>query len=252
MSIRLTQTGPEIMQIRAVVVEDEALTRQAIAKLLRQQDWLVSEACDAAACEALLRNSKFDVAIVDLGLPGKSGQDLIAALGATNDIAILAVTAHGDPDKRIATLEGGADDFIVKPYHSGELIARIRAVLRRRAAQTDDEFFIQNWRINLTSHIASFQSDQGNPNEQKVSLTRGEVAILALLADANGRIVSRERLSRAAARPSQEGDLRTVDTLIFRLRRKFQKIDGRSEASIVTVPSLGYRFCEPVKANRGE
>ncbi|WP_295531143.1 response regulator transcription factor [Novosphingobium sp. Chol11] len=234
--------GPDrAMQVHAVIVEDETLTRQSLGTLLRAQGWQVWEASDAAACDAILREESIDLALIDLGLPGRTGQELIADLAGSKTIAILAVTARWQPEQRIAVLEAGADDYVVKPFHNGELIARIRAVLRRRKAQIGNVIKIEGWEVDLDARVARADTHSDAASVQ-IALTRGEVAILALLAEAGGRIVSRERLSKVAARRAQDGDLRTVDTLIYRLRRKFQAGNDDSGLNISSVPGLGYRL----------
>jgi DNA-binding response OmpR family regulator len=230
------------MNVRAVIVEDEMLTRHAIGRLLREQGWQVWEAADGAACDAILRNEVINVALIDLGLPGRKGQDLVASLAKLGSIAILAVTAQSHADQRIAVLEAGADDYVVKPFHNGELIARIRAVLRRHRLQVGDFISIQGWEVDVNARTATVSPSNNDIGGETIALTRGEVAILVLLAEAGGRIVSRELLARAAARPEQSGDLRTVDTLIYRLRRKFQTKDGETKSIILAVPGLGYRL----------
>jgi two-component system, OmpR family, response regulator PhoP len=224
------------MLVRAIIVEDETLTRHTIGRLLRDHGFKVWEAADAAACEAILRVEVINIALVDLGLPGRTG------LAHRGSIAILAVTAQSQPDQRIAVLEAGADDYITKPFHPGELIARMRAVLRRHRAQVGDVLSIQGWEVDLDARQAVALEDRTDGSAAPIALTRGEVAILSLLAEAGGRIVSRELLAKAAARPDQTGDLRTVDTLIYRLRRKFQSKDGEAKSIIFAVPGLGYRL----------
>lgn len=230
------------MQVRAIVVEDETLTRHALAKLLRAQGWKVFEASDSAACNVILREEAVDLALVDLGLPGQSGQELIRDMASGDTMAILAVTAQWHPEQRIAVLDAGADDYVTKPFHDGELVARIRAVMRRRKMQIGTVVSLENWELDLDSRIARCLAPGGDAAAEPVHLTRGEVSILSLLAEAGGRIVSRERLSKAAARPTQGGDLRTVDTLIYRLRRKLQVDDADQNAFIAAVPGLGYRL----------
>lgn len=241
--------GPlRAMQVHAVIVEDETLTRQSLGKLLRSQGWQVWEASDAAACDAILREELIDLALVDLGLPGRTGQELIKSLASSDTMAILAVTAQWQPEQRVAVLEAGADDYIIKPFHDGELIARIRAVLRRRKSQIGNVITIDRWEVDCDARVAR-AAEGADRAPQEIALTRGEVAILALLAEAGGRIVSRERLSKAAARRAQDGDLRTVDTLIYRLRRKFQTDGADSGLNISAVPGLGYRLAGTSPAN---
>jgi DNA-binding response OmpR family regulator len=230
------------MQVHAVIVEDETLTRHALAALLRAQGWQVWEASDASACDAIVRDETIDLALVDLGLPGRTGQDLIRSLASSDTMAILAVTAQWQPEQRVAVLEAGADDYVIKPFHNAELIARIRAVLRRRKMQIGNVIRIDNWEIDLDSRVARGAVGPPGAPVLQIALTRGEVSILALLAEAGGRIVSRERLSKAAARRTHDGDLRTVDTLIYRLRRKLQADNAAAALNISSVPGLGYRL----------
>lgn len=229
------------MRVHAVIVEDEAFTRQSLGRLLRAQGWHVWEASDAVACDAILREEFIDLALVDLGLPGRTGQELIKSLASSDTMAILAVTAQLQPEQRVAVLEAGADDYIIKPFHDGELVARIRAVLRRRKAQIGNVIKIDRWEVDLDARVAR-AAEGSDRYPLEIALTRGEVSILSLLAEAGGRIVSRERLSKAAARRAQDGDLRTVDTLIYRLRRKFQIDSAETGLNISSVPGLGYRL----------
>ena len=117
--------------IRVIVVEDETLTRRAIALGLREQNFEVLEAADALACKALLRQQRVEAIVLDVGLPGLNGLALVKELRAQADLAILIVTRRGAPEARIEALDLGADDYLVKPVHHGELAARIRSVMRR-------------------------------------------------------------------------------------------------------------------------
>src|ERR1700712_801598 len=118
--------------IRGIVVEDETLTRRAIALGLREQHFDVLEAADAFACKALLRQPRVEAIVLDVGLPGPDGLSLVTELREQGDLAILIVTRHSAPEARIEALDLGVDDYLVKPVHHGELAARIRSVMRRR------------------------------------------------------------------------------------------------------------------------
>lgn len=232
-----------VRMIRCVVVEDETLTRQGLVRLLEAEGIETIAASDAYACAAALKGGPVDIAVVDLGLPGPGGDTLVTQLAAGGDTVIVVLTATGDPARRIALLDLGADDYVVKPYHPGELMARIRAVLRRRPARTGQVVQTTGWALDLAACLArptGGRSDAAVP----VALTRGEVAILEQLAAAEGKVVSRERLCRVAARPGTEGDLRTVDTLVFRLRRKLARPGLGSEDTIATAPGFGYRLVQ--------
>lgn len=229
--------------IRCVVVEDETLTRQSLVRLLEAEGIETIAASDIYACTAALKAGPVDIAVVDLGLPGPGGETLVAQLAAASDTAILVLTATDDPARRIELLDLGADDYVVKPYHPGELMARIRAVLRRRQARTGQLVQTHGWILDLTACLARpVAPTETGGTVAPVPLTRGEVAILDQLAAADGKVVSRERLCRAAARPGTEGDLRTVDTLVFRLRRKLSRPGLTGEEVIATAPGFGYRL----------
>lgn len=227
--------------IRCVVVEDETLTRQGLVRLLEAEGIEAVAASDTYACAAALRSGPVDVAVVDLGLPGPGGETLVEQLAAQGDTAILVLTATDDPERRIRLLDLGADDYVVKPYHPGELLARIRAVLRRRQLRGNSRVETVGWHLDLAACLARPSGPQ-TEGVSPVPLTRGEIAILDQLAAADGKVVSRERLCRAAARPGTDGDLRTVDTLVFRLRRKLARPGLSGEDVIATAPGFGYRL----------
>lgn len=230
-----------VRMFRCVVVEDETITRQGLVRLLEAEGIETVAASDAYACAAALKGGPVDIAVVDLGLPGPGGDTLVAQLAARGDTAIMVLTATDDPGRRIALLDLGADDYVVKPYHPGELMARIRAVLRRRQARTGQVVATTGWTLDLTACLAHPTGNWAD-GAVAVALTRGEVAILEQLAAAGGKVVSRERLCRVAARRGTEGDLRTVDTLVFRLRRKLARPGLSHEDTIATAPGFGYRL----------
>ncbi len=232
-----------VRMIRCVVVEDETLTRQGLVRLLEAEGIETVAASDAYACAAALKGGPVDIAVIDLGLPGPGGETLVTQLAAGSDTAIVVLTATDDPARRIALLDLGADDYVVKPYHPGELMARIRAVLRRRQARTGQVVQTTGWKLDLAACLAR-PVGTGAEAAVPVALTRGEVAILEQLAAAEGKVVSRERLCRVAARPGTEGDLRTVDTLVFRLRRKLARSGLGNEDTIATAPGFGYRLVQ--------
>jgi two-component system torCAD operon response regulator TorR len=220
--------------IRVVVVEDETFTRRAIALGLREQNFEVYEASDASACKALLRQQRVEAVVVDIGLPGADGLSLLRELREQADIAILVVTRRSAPEFRIEALDLGADDYLVKPVHHGELAARIRSVMRRRYPMRGRRKRIGRWLVDLEARRA-VSGDVTAP------LTRGEFEIMACLIEANSKIVSREGLLSAVSRRPMDSDLRSVDTLVSRLRRKLGD-DTEEPQLIVTAPGFGYRL----------
>lgn len=220
--------------IRVIVVEDETLTRRAIALGLREQNFEVLEAADALACKALLRQQRVEAIVLDVGLPGLNGLSLVKELRAQADLAILIVTRRGAPEARIEALDLGADDYLVKPVHHGELAARIRSVMRRCSPMRGKRKRLGRWLVDLEARSAV-------SGDQTASLTRGEFEIMACLIEANPKIVSREGLLAAISRRPMDSDLRSVDTLVSRLRRKLGD-DTEEPSLIVTAPGFGYRL----------
>ncbi len=218
---------------RILVVEDEGLLRNLYVATLAAAGFVASGASDVPAARAALAEERPDVVLIDLGLPGIDGLSFARELrGRRDDIGIIVVSRKHTPEIRIEALEAGCDDYLVKPVHLGELCARVQAVARRRAAP-------QRTRLGTLAinHDARSVTADGNP----VHLTRGEFTILAMLAGAEGRIVDRNRLSALVSRHGDDGDLRTVDALVHRIRRK---LEPYAADLIVTVPGLGYRLSD--------
>ena len=216
-----------------LVVEDEPLTRRAVTLALTAADFEVAEGGDAAACRAILKDRAIDVVVLDLGLPDQDGIDLAAELRRQGDVGLVVVTRRASPDSRIEALDVGADDYLVKPVHFGELAARIRSVMRRRRMPGRQTLRIGLWIVDLDARTVL---DGG----ATAGLTRGEFDILARLIAAGGGIVSREDLLTTISRRPHDADLRSVDVLVSRIRRKL----GRACESdpITTVPGFGYQL----------
>jgi len=216
------------------VVEDETLTRKAIALSLREAGYTVHEASDALACRALLRQARLDLIVLDLGLPGIDGLDFAREVRGNSDIGLIVVTRQGAPEARIAALDLGADDYLVKPIHYGELAARIRSVMRRTGRERGRRKKLGRWIVDLEARTVS------RGEADTAALTRGEFDILARLVQAGTKIVSRQELLSVISRSPQESDLRSVDALVSRLRRKLDEVEG--DSLIATAPGFGYRL----------
>lgn len=223
--------------MRIVVVEDEALTRRAIALALRQEGYAVSEAADAVTCRAALNAMQPDVVIIDLGLPGVDGMTLAREVRAAGDAGVIVATREQSHEARIRALDAGADDYLVKPIHYGELAARIRSVMRRRGALHDGRRILGRWTIDLKARTV-------RAGERDAALTRGELEVLARLVEADGKIVTREHLLAVVSKRPEEAELRSVDVLVSRLRRKLAMAGDGAEL-IVTAPGFGYRLAGP-------
>ena len=219
--------------IRVLVVEDEPLTRRALTLALAAAGFEVAEAGDAAACRAILRERPTDVVVLDLGLPDQDGIDLAADMRKQGDVGLIVVTRRASPDSRIEALDVGADDYLVKPVHFGELAARIRSVMRRRKAPGRQTLRIGRWIVDLDARSVL-------DGAATAGLTRGEFDILARLIAANGGIVSREELLTTISRRPHDADLRSVDVLVSRIRRKLSRACDNDP--ITTAPGFGYQL----------
>lgn len=227
--------GPAMPEaLRILVVEDEPLTRSTIVEFLRIGGHDVREAADARGCHAALALALPDLVLLDLGLPDSEGLALAKALQDIPDLALIIVTSRAEMDLRISALDAGADDYLVKPIHLEELAARIRTVMRRKNSP-GRQWSLGSWlldteRRRLTDHAG-----------QTVILTRGEFDLLACLAEAGGKIVTRDRLGEVVNRGAHPPEPRTADALVSRLRRKLDPTASTAPV-IVTVPGFGYRL----------
>jgi len=232
-------------QTRILIVEDEAVTRDLIATLLRKE-YAVTAVADTATALDQLKGGTFDLLVLDLNLPDGDGLALARAMGPRPGPAVIMVTARSDDVDRIIGLELGADDYITKPFNPRELMARVKAVLRRMQAPppaatapagSAAPVTFDAWALDTASR--SLKDPKGND----VHLTRAEFDLLAVLATRAGRAQTRDQLLDAiAGRESAPFD-RTIDVLIARLRRKIE-VDPKSPKLILTMPGFGYKFAE--------
>jgi DNA-binding response OmpR family regulator len=232
-------------QARVLIIEDEAVTRDMLVTLLGKE-YRVTGVADAAGALAKLKASSFDLLILDLNLPDADGLNLARQLGPRPGPAVIMVTSRADDVDRIIGLEMGADDYITKPFNPRELMARVKAVLRRLHApavadETGGPILFNGWKLDTTSRSL------WDPRGRDVHLTRAEFDLLAVLASRAGRAQTRDQLLDAiAGRDSAPFD-RTIDVLIARLRRKIEA-DPKTPKLILTMPGFGYKFAEPAKA----
>jgi DNA-binding response OmpR family regulator len=225
--------------LRVLIVEDGATMAAAIAAALRQAGMDTRVAMTGA--EAIVAKAEFhpDVALVDLELPDVSGMDLVARFAREADCGVIVVTVSGAEATRIAGLETGADDYIVKPAALRELAARIRAVHRRlyrpepEAAGPGPALTMDHARRLLIG-----------ANEASATLTEAEANTLDALLEANGASVSRESLSVIALKRPLHADDRSIDQLVLKLRRKIAAL-GASERTILSARRRGYMIPDP-------
>ena len=225
--------------MKILVVEDEALLRHHLHTRLGERAFVVDAVADAE--EALYRAQEFDhdIAIVDLGLPGMSGLDLIRQLrGQGRSLPILILTARGNWQDKVEGLAAGADDYLVKPFQFEELEARLNALLRRSSGFTKST-------IEAGSLVLDLNRKQATVDEQSLQLTAYEYRILEYLMLHHQQVVAKERLMEQLYPGDDERDPNVIEVLVGRLRRKLEAVLGGKP--IETVRGQGYMFNERCK-----
>jgi two-component system OmpR family response regulator len=200
--------------MRILLVEDDAMLGAATQQRLRDEAYAVDWVVDADAAELALRDAAYEAVLLDLGLPGRDGLELLRTLRQRgNAVAVLVLTARDAVQDCIAALDLGADDYLNKPFDSGELLARLRAVVRRRAGQATA--VLGNGRVRLDP-----RSRRAASGAAEVQLTAREFALLHALLLRPGAILSRRELEDRIYGWNEEVESNAVEFLIHGLRRK--------------------------------
>jgi two-component system, OmpR family, phosphate regulon response regulator OmpR len=214
-----------------LVIDDDDRIRDLVARYLQEHDFLVSTAADAAQAHDILAVMSYDALVVDVMMPGQSGMEFTKELRQNNDVPVILLTAMGETEDKIKGLSVGADDYLTKPFDPRELVLRLQAILRRRPKHEGG---------NQTLHIGSwiFDSDHNElvDGSTIVKLTDGEANLLKALAVKAGEVISRDELATAC---NLDGEKRTVDVQVTRLRRKLE-IDSNNPRYLQTVRGKGY------------
>lgn len=224
---------------RILVVEDEASISEPLCSALEREGFVPAVAKTAAEAMTLARSTDPDVILLDLMLPDGDGRDVCRSIRVFSAVPIIMLTARGTEVDRIVGLEIGADDYVVKPFSSGELIARIRALLRRTSGskQQPVEHAIGGLSVDEASRRATLD---GTPLE----LSRKEFDLLVELVRAAGTVVSREALMAAVWDENWFGSTKTLDVHIGWLRKKLGD-DSHEPRYLHTVRGVGFRFTAP-------
>jgi two-component system OmpR family response regulator len=240
------QDIPMIESPHILVVEDDRDISRLIGRYLRENDCRVSQAGDGEEMDDVINSARIDLIVLDVMLPGEDGLSLCRRLRDTSKIPVVMLTAKGEEVDRIIGLEMGADDYLVKPFNPRELLARIRAVLRRTsqgsAARADDSLrtlAFDGWRLDCIARTLT------SPQGSLVTLTSAEFDLLMALCERAGRVLSRDQLIDLTQGRSAGAFERSVDVLISRIRRKIEPEPHRP-ALIKTVRSGGYVFTPQV------
>jgi two-component system OmpR family response regulator/two-component system response regulator QseB len=214
--------------MRVLVVEDDPLLGDALRVGLAQAGFATDWVRDGRAGLVAASSEPFAAIVLDLGLPGLSGLDLLARLRADrNAVPVLILTARDAIADRIAGLDAGADDYLVKPVDLGELAARLRALVRRSAGQAAPTLAVGSLRIDPAAHAVEFRG-------RAIELSAREFALLSELARAAGRVLSKEQLAERVYGWGEEIESNAVEVHVHHLRRKL------APEAIVTVRGVGY------------
>jgi phosphate regulon transcriptional regulator PhoB len=230
--------------LKILVVDDEKDIVDLIAYNLQREGFAVVSACDGQAAWDAIRTEKPGLVVLDLMLPGISGLDvckLIRRHAETESLPVIMLTAKSDPVDKILGLELGADDYMTKPFSVRELVARIRAVLRRSQARKDLNILPETF--TYAGLEIDFPSCTVSVDKKKVSLSSREFKLLQFLTRRPGRVYSREQLLDQVWGDETFVEPRTVDVHISRLRAAIEK-DKDHPIYIITVRGLGYKFAD--------
>jgi DNA-binding response OmpR family regulator len=227
---------------RVLVVEDDPDIVELIVHYLRAEGFEVEAEGDGRRALERLRAGQHHVVVLDLQLPGLDGLSLCAELRRdkrTRALPVIMLTARGEEADRVVGLEVGADDYVVKPFSPKELVARVRALLRRLERPEDEggPLVVGELEVDTSRHTARWR---GEP----VHLTAKEFALLVALVEAKGRVLSRQALLEQVWGYSYAEGTRTVDVHVRRLREKLPGLADR----LITVKSLGYRMVREEEA----
>ncbi len=229
-----------------LIVDDDREIRDLLARFLRKHGYRVDTAPDGRAMTKLLEAGRFDLVVLDIMLPGEDGLSLCRRLRATSDLPIVMLTAVGDDMDRIVGLELGADDYVTKPFNPRELLARVKAVLRRAgaprpaaAADGGRVLAFDRWRLDLARRELRAADGTLTP------LTAGEFDLLAAFVEHPGRVLSRDQLLDLTKGRAAVPFDRSIDVQLSRLRRKIEP-DPKDPRLIKTVRGGGYLLSCPV------
>ncbi|EXJ13616.1 response regulator transcription factor [Imhoffiella purpurea] len=220
--------------MRILIIEDEPELRRQIAARLSQDGCEVEETGEGPEGLYLASEYAFDAAIVDLGLPGLSGLEIIRRLRADESLLpILILTARDRWQDKVEGLEAGADDYLAKPFHQEELLARLRALIRRAAGTASQELHLGPMRLDLTAQKVWMR-------DQPVEVTAYEYRLLEQLASSRGKVLSKQDLADRLYPHDEDRESNVIEVLVGRLRRKLDPEGALNP--IETLRGRGYRL----------
>jgi two-component system, OmpR family, response regulator len=237
-------TEPPTLLPTIVLVEDDPPLRTLTTRALQENGYTVIPAGSAPEMWLALERGPVDLIMLDIMLPGTNGIDLCRAIRQKSNVPIIFISAKASETDRVVGLELGADDYVAKPFGTRELIARVRAVLRRGQSERQSTersrglLRFDGWTVNLP------RRELLSPSGAVVELTGAEFDLLVALCDHSGRVIARERLIELSRTRLGDSSDRSIDVLVSRLRRKLS--GAGTAAPIVTVRGVGYMLSAPV------
>ncbi|HWL48764.1 MAG TPA: response regulator transcription factor [Acidimicrobiia bacterium] len=222
---------------KVLVVDDEMKIARLVRDYLTEAGFDVALASTGPAAVAAVRSDRPDLVVLDLGLPGMDGYDVTRAIRGHSAIPIIMLTARSEETDRIVGLELGADDYVVKPFSPRELVARVKAVLRRTGGEVATET------IRVMDVLIDLPHRSAERNGSRIELTATEFELLRALASNPGRVFTRGQLLDSIKGVSFESYERAIDAHIKNLRKKLEP-DPRRPRYVLTVYGVGYKFSD--------
>lgn len=222
--------------MRILLIEDSARLRELVSEAIREADWRIDAFSTAEEGSLALGSADYDLLLLDLGLPDADGLTFLKSIRTDKcQIPVLILTARDAIDERIAGLDAGADDYLTKPFNNGELLARIRALMRRSPSALMPTLEYAKLEFDLISR-------QVRCNDTDLALMPSEKSLLELLMRDAGKVVSKRRMEHAVSEFGEERSSNAIELAVSRLRKK---LEGRSSgAKIETVRGVGYMLRE--------
>ena len=222
---------------KVLIADDNKQIVSILSEYCKKNNFTVSAVFDGEAALKEIEENKFDIILLDVMMPKKDGFDVCRETRKFSNVPIIMITARGEDYEKIMGLEIGADDYIVKPFSPGEIIARINAILRRIIPKNDESekiFTFDNLEIDLNNFTVKV-------NDEIISLTKKEIEILWTLSTNQNKVFTRENLLDLIWGFDYFGESRTVDTHIKRLRAKLDNYEHK-KWNIKTIWGVGYKF----------
>lgn len=223
-------------QPHILVVDDEAQIQRFLGHALTASGYTVAAAADGKAALKLFASGGIDLAIVDLGLPGIDGLTVIGQIRQTSDLPIIVLSANDTEDRKIEALDMGADDFVGKPFGIGELLARVRACLRKRQGNA-----AASERLEAGGIVVDLAAHKATCDGETLRLTPKEFELLALLMANADRVMTHRQILEKIWGKAHTEDVAYLRVFVGQLRQKIEAIPAEPKR-IVTEPGIGYRF----------